>query len=530
MSRRHDPTPAPRAKLPAGLLFLTAVVSGAAVMVIEVMGSRVIGPLFGVSVFVWTALITVTLVALAAGYAAGGVLADRRGSPDALYAVLLLAGLAVLVVPAGKSAVLKACAPLGLRSGALLSSALLFGPSLFLLGCVSPLMVRIAARELRAVGRTVGMLYALSTVGSFAGTLLAGFVLVAFLGVGQAFAAVSATLVGLAAAYFVLLRRRWPVSVAAAVPLAFLSPTPLRTVQMANGTTATELARRQGFYGTVQVIDYTAGSAHTRELVIDGLVQGGVDVRDGLSVYEFAYFLQYLPYGMSPSGERALVVGLGGGIVPMWYQRMGVRVDVVEINPEVVRAARDFFGFRLDGELHVEDARRFLVRSGPRYDYVLFDAFTGDLTPSHLLTVEALRDLRARLAPGGIVAFNLAGSLKQHRLMTASVIRTLEQVFPSVQVFPVFDPEEGEGFGNMAIVVRDGPRLTFDRQRVAGLPVHPLARREVERFLGRAWELPRDEPALVLTDDYNPMDVADVWLRERVRRGMMLSVDWDILT
>src|SRR5512134_3066126 len=95
-------------------LSISAVVCGALVMVIEILGSRVIGPFFGVSLFVWTSLITVTLVALAAGYAAGGVLSDRRGTPDTLYAIVLAAGLLVLLVPFIRAPVLRACVPLGL--------------------------------------------------------------------------------------------------------------------------------------------------------------------------------------------------------------------------------------------------------------------------------------------------------------------------------------------------------------------------------------------------------------------------------
>ena len=80
-------------------LIATTVLCGALVMVVEVLGSRVLGPFFGVSLFVWTSLITVTLVALAAGYAIGGRWSDRRDSPDALYLILMVAGALVLLVP-----------------------------------------------------------------------------------------------------------------------------------------------------------------------------------------------------------------------------------------------------------------------------------------------------------------------------------------------------------------------------------------------------------------------------------------------
>lgn len=159
-------------------LIATAAVCGALVMGIKVLGSRVIGPFFGVSLFVWTSLITVTMVALAAGYAIGGHLSDRKSSPDWLYGIIMVSGILVMLIPALKEPLLQMSLPLDLRWGSLTSAFLLFGPALFLLGCVSPYVVKIAAREMHNIGRTVG---------SVIGTLLTGFVLIAYLGVNQIF-------------------------------------------------------------------------------------------------------------------------------------------------------------------------------------------------------------------------------------------------------------------------------------------------------------------------------------------------------
>ncbi len=512
-----------------GYLLLTAGLSGAAVMVLEVVGSRVVGPLFGVSLFVWTALISVTLVALALGYAAGGHLADRRPSPDTLYGVLLLAGIAVLATTPLRSALLRACVPLGLRLGSLAAAAALFGPALFLLGCVSPLVVKLAARDLAHVGRTVGLLYALSTAGSFVGTVATGFYLIGQVGTGRVLQLVGGVLVACAVVYLVAFRRR--VAALLALPLLLLpAERPLVVKVMANGTQVTELARREGHYGRVQVLEYSYGPTRTRELVIDGLVQGGVDVASGLPVYEFAYFLELLPWALRPGGRECLVIGAGAGLVPRWYEQHGVRTDVVDINPDVLQAAREHFGYSPAGAVHLGDARQVLAQPGRRYDYVILDVFTGDTTPGHLLSVEALRLVAGRLAPGGVLALNVAGSLRRETLITASVVRTLEQVFETVEVFPNFDPDEGEGWGNLTLVAYSGPPRPFDPAKVAAFPVHPLARQGVDRSLGRRFRFPAGTPALVLTDDFNPLDVGDLWLKERIRRGILESTDWDVLS
>ncbi len=144
-----------------GFLLLTAVLCGGLVMVIEVLGSRVIGPFFGVSLFVWTSLISVALIALALGYAVGGWLADRRDRPGWLYAIIALAGVATLLVPLARGAVLDLTVPLGLRTGSFTATLLLFGPALWLLGMVSPYLVKLARRESASLGFTVGGFYAL---------------------------------------------------------------------------------------------------------------------------------------------------------------------------------------------------------------------------------------------------------------------------------------------------------------------------------------------------------------------------------
>lgn len=509
-------------------LVLTAFVCGGLIMVIEVLGSRVIGPFFGVSLFVWTALITVALVALAAGYAIGGHLADRRSSPDWLYGIILLAGVAVLLVPLAKAPVLKACLPLGLRGGALASAAALFGPSLFLLGCVSPYVVKIAARELHNLGRTVGGLYALSTVGSFVGTVATGFFLIAFLGVNQIFLLTGAALIALGAGYFVLFRRRWAALALAAAPFLLAPGEAPSTKSLANGGQVLRLHAQDSYYGNLKVLEYRFPGITTRELLIDGLVQGGVDTASGLSVYEYSYLMQFLPVALNPEGRRCLVIGLGAGVVPAWYGARGIPTDVVDIDPAVPEIAARHFNFRPSGKVHVEDARYFLAGAGGRYDYMVVDVFNGDTTPGHLLSLEAMRLMAARLAPGGVLAVNLVGSLDP-RHMTLAVVRTLEQVFANVDLHPLFPVEQGVTTGNLAIIAYDGPRRAPDWSRVAGSPVHPVAEKEVRAALSRSFRFPPEARAVLLTDDFNPVDFHDLWLKERVRRIILDTTDWDML-
>jgi spermidine synthase len=459
-----------------------------------------------------------------AGYAVGGWLADRRDRPGWLYAIIALAGIATLLVPVARGAVLELTVPLGLRAGSFTATLLLFGPALWLLGMVSPYLVKLARRETASLGFTVGGFYALSTLGSVAGTVLTGFVLIGMLGVDRIFQLAGTLLLLLSAGYFVFFARR-PAAAALlllAVPGWFGSEVLVDRV-MANGTRVTEIETRDSHYGRLQITE-----SRTRELSIDGLIQGGMDLANGLPVYEYPYFLQFVPTALQPDGERALVIGLGVGMVPGWYVQRGMTVDVVDIDPDVVELARRYFGFTTNGRVAVEDARTFLAAPGPSYDYILLDVFSGDVTPGHLLSREAVALVAGRLAEGGVLAMNLIGSLGTDNFMTASVVATLRTAFDTVELMPTFDPSRNAtGEGNLIVVAYQGPHRAVTPRVLS--PVHRLAADQVRANLGRRYRFAPGTPSIVLTDDYNPIDVYDAPLRERVRRSIIATTEPELL-
>jgi predicted membrane-bound spermidine synthase len=161
-----------------------AFVSGAVLMGLEIVGSRILAPTFGNSIFVWGSLISVFLAALSAGYYAGGLIADRRPDAFLLRPILLVAGGAVLLLPVLYPAVNGVLFDhhLGPRLGPLLASTLLFPVPAAALGTVPPYLVRLRVEQVSRAGRAAGTVYALSTAGSIAGTLLTAFVLIPSMG------------------------------------------------------------------------------------------------------------------------------------------------------------------------------------------------------------------------------------------------------------------------------------------------------------------------------------------------------------
>lgn len=525
----NNTQPARHPQLFQPFLLLTAGLTGALVMAIEVLGARVIAPFFGVSLFVWTALIAVTLLALATGYVAGGRWADRSGSPSLLFGLIAASGALLLLVPFAKAAVLQAALPLGLRWGAFAGALALFGPPLFLLGCVSPFLVRLAAREWSQLGRTVGLMYAISTAGSFLGTVLTGYYLVAELGLSRAFQVSGALLLALAAIYFALFRGKMAALLLPVVALLAGSiPLQKGSVTLADGTVAQVIDSRDSFYGRVQIVDYRGAGGHTREMLIDGQIQGGIDVASGQSVYEYSYLLEHLTLASNPGGKKALVIGLGTGTIPRRYAARGIETEVVDIDPAVVAAARTHFGFPAGQRAHLIDARYFLATAAARYDYIILDVFSGDSTPGYLLSREALELARARLEPGGVLGINLMGSLAGERRMTASVMRTLEAVFPWVKIYPLFVPGAGEGMGNISIVAGMG-NPPGELPVLDESAIHPLAREGLRRAWAQRYVWGGSGEGIVLSDDYNPIDVLDLTLKEAIRRGILNATPHEIL-
>lgn len=166
-------------------IYIVVFTCGAVVMSFEILGSRVLAPNFGNSIFVWGSLISVFLAGLSTGYYLGGKFADVNPSSGRLAFIIIIPGVFFLAFPLYSTAVSDwiFMKDLGIRLSPLLASLILFfAPSVFL-GAVSPYTARLMICSLHSSGKTIGNLYALSTFGSIVGTLLTSFYLIAVAGV-----------------------------------------------------------------------------------------------------------------------------------------------------------------------------------------------------------------------------------------------------------------------------------------------------------------------------------------------------------
>ena len=211
-----------------------------------------------------------------------------------------------------------------------------------------------------------------------------------------------------------------------------------------------------------------------RLLRLDRSPQSSMKIDDPCDTdFEYPQYL-HLALAVNPAAQRTLVVGLGGGTVvkQMWSAYPDMRIDAVEIDPEVVDVARAFFELPDDERIgiFVGDGREFIETTNETYDIVILDAYDDDRIPYHLTTREFFESTRARLNPGGVVAYNIIGALagdwsKPFR----SVHRTIGMVWRHVTVFAVgigSDHRRGE-IRNLVVLATDGD--VDDRQLIASI-------------------------------------------------------------
>ena len=506
--------------LPAGLrawLYVTAGVTGAAVMIVEILGARMLAPYVGTSHFVWTAQIAVTLVALACGYYLGGRLVGRSTKLGRLYGAIAVAAAFLSCTVAAREWVVYRFLSLPLPVGSLLSSTFLFFVPLCLLAMTGPFLVRVVTRSVSEVGGNVGRLSSVSTIGSFLGTVAIGYVLIPLLPNSVTMYGTSAVLIALALSYFLLWSRKASsLGGTAAVAVIGLVIGALGVhAEGFRNPALEELYRGNSSFGLLQVLQVK--DQPSRLYLSDYLIQNTYDVRQGRSMSMFTYMLSGLARAYAPRLDRVLCIGMGVGIVPRELAREGAAVDVVEINPAVVPIAQKYFDLDPGAfRLFIGDGRYFLNKSTDTYDAVILDAFLGDSSPSHLMSREAFQAIRRVLSPDGVLVMNtFADFTSGSDFAGASLAKTLAAVFPSVRI-------HGSRGGNTLFVASPRAELSIVHPP-AFADVHADALAEVREAYARLWE-PNPAHGIVLTDDYNPVEFYDAANREKFRRSLALSM------
>jgi spermidine synthase len=492
-------------------LYFTAAITGAAIMIVEILGAKMLAPYVGTSHFVWTAQIAVTMVALAAGYYTGGKLVDRSAKLDRLYWGIVAAAaylcLAVLVI----EPVAYACLQLRLATGTLVASTFLFFVPLLLLAMTGPFVIRVLTSSVSGLGGNVGRLTAISTLGSVAGTLLIGYFLIPLLPNSWTMFSTAAILIAVALGYKMSWSRKGlPVSVITSVGVIcfgyFASARSLKVEYEGYD----ELLHKNSHFGMIQVLQAKGTSG--RSYLNDFLTQNTYDTESKKSTSMFTYMLHDLAQSYTTNIQQVLCIGLGVGIVPMEFAREGVKVDVIEINPAIVPVGKEFFGLEPDKlNIHFGDGRFFVNQSTNQYDAIILDAFLGDSCPSHLMTREAFSAMKRILKPEGVLVINTFCDFEQgHDFFAASLAKTLSSVFSVTKI------HQAPRGGNAMYVA--SKQKALDIVRPPDFEHVPEICRDsvVQAFRTLREADPRH--GRILTDDYNPVEFYDAANRESMRK------------
>jgi spermidine synthase len=203
-----------------------------------------------------------------------------------------------------------------------------------------------------------------------------------------------------------------------------------------------------------------------------------------------------------------LVVGLGGGSIPNFIHRCfpELNIDVVEIDPQVVKVCKEYFQFNENPKMkvHVDDGRLFIKRSSQLYDVIILDAYNNHSIPFHMTTQEFLREVKSKLKANGVVASNIwsPSANKFHY----SEILTYQSVFPQLYLF------RGLSTGNYIFVATKDTRVVSKEdlikraEKITNCPefdfsLSSIIQNQYEYATGKLVE------GRILTDDYSPADV-----------------------
>lgn len=383
-----------------------AAAAGFILMVFELAAARILAPTIGSSTYVWTSVIGVIIMALSAGYWAGGRVADRRNRASDVARLFLVLGVAIATTTWMYPTLLSAVAEweTDVRLTAVAASLVLFAPASFLLGAISPYLAKLNVRSLSNSGQAIANLGALNSLGGIVGTFLTGFVLFGLLGVQALliWLAIGSVLIGCWVG--LVSRRTKGTAVGMVAALCLLSVTPSSVIAIDTASAhytveTTMIAGRQ-----VRLLATGPGGK-----------QSGV-YRDDTSELLFWYTQQMAKItALQPQVQRILVLGGGAYTLPAHLAKEypGAAIDVVEIDPELTALASRYFGYITPPNVTeiAMDARVFVNQAKNRYDVVLVDVFGDDSIPESMMTVEYGTALAKIVAPHGVVVLNaIAGS------------------------------------------------------------------------------------------------------------------------
>ncbi|MEX2314679.1 MAG: fused MFS/spermidine synthase [Thermomicrobiales bacterium] len=485
---------------------------GISSIAIQTSASRLIGPYFGSSTFIWANLIGLTLLFLTAGYFIGGRLADRNPSHTLLFLLTAVAGVSIAFIPTVSQPILRVSldafddVAVGAFYGSLLGTMLLFAIPITLLGCISPFAVRLRLADVRSAGNTAGSLYALSTVGSIIGSFLPTFLLIPVFGTRATFLILAfGLLVPTLLAFLAIREIREVLIVVGLIVVVALIPILDRGGLIRPPEYGRVIYETETLYNYVQVIDR---DGEIRLALNEGHATHSIynpDRRMTGGPWDYFMVGPYFNPDTTPEDvESLMLIGLAAGTVSKQFTEAygPIPIDGVEIDGEIAEIGREYFDMNEPNlNVIVDDGRYALTKSDKTYDVIGIDAYRQPYIPFHLTTKEFFQEVSDHLADDGVAIVNAGRTRTDFRLVDV-IAATMAAVFNNVYIIDV------DRFTNSIVVGTNQPTEVDNfAANLANAPEGGLIHDVMELALATGNIREYDGDAQVFTDDLAPVEL-----------------------
>lgn len=454
-------------------LYLTEFFAGMAVMAVELGASRLLAPYFSSSQIVWTIIIGTIMIAMALGNIWGGRTADKDPNPDRLYRRILIAAVWIAAIPfLGKYLILLITGALIVTIStnlliwaAFLACMVIFVFPLFLLGTVTPSLVKYSVDSLDHNGRIVGNLGAFNTVGSIIGTFVPTFVTIPAVGTSITFLIFSAILLVIGGAYFISGgkgRKTLAVTVVLFVIFSLLGHSG-RFAFWDDSLTY----EGESIYNYLQVRDDPDMTVLSTN-VLFGVQSVRMKNKDLTGMYyDYALAAPVLA-GAGDKGKESslLVLGMGSGTFASQCARFfpGMKVEGVEIDQKIIDLSHRYFDLPESVAVTTYDGRAFLNVSRKKYDVIMVDAYQDITIPFQMSSVEFFTLVKDHLKPGGVMVVNMNMHTEEAGNINEWLSDTIASVFDQVYTADV------TGSTNRELLAFEDPGLrTSMKDKIASL-------------------------------------------------------------
>jgi spermidine synthase len=495
-----------------GLLYLAVFVGGISSIGVEIAASRLVAPYFGNSTLIWATLIGLTLTYLSIGYVLGGKLADRYPSERLFYGIFAGAAFGVAIIPIVSRPILNASLNafadlnVGAFYGSLLGVVFLFLIPITLLGCVSPLAIRLRLRGVAEAGGTAGSLYALSTMGSIAGSFLPVIVLIPYFGTKETFYIFAGSLAAVSLLGFLSLRARAQTLLSLLVIAAVLGLSVFGAQgNLRRAESGEMLYETESEYNYIQVVRNgdEIGLVMNEGHAIHSIYNPNQLLTEG----PWDYFMlgPFFNKDQRPEDVDSLcLIGLAGGTTARQFTQVfgPIPIDGVEIDPEVVEVGRKYFEMNAPNlNVIVEDGRYFLKTTDHRYDVIGVDAYRQPYIPFQLTTREFFQEAYDHLNDDGVMVLNAGRYGTDYRLVHA-IATTMGAVFPNVYLIDV-----GRFSNTMVVATKQPSDLANYAANIATLPQGSPLRQIGDLSLQTGNIRPWEGEGLVFSDNRAPVEL-----------------------